>query len=99
MIKTVGIIGAGSVGSALMYEMYKRDPENVYLLATGERAERLKSKGISVNNEVFEPKIYSDPSQGIHIDLLILAAKTYRNLLLSDSSKPKMSAIFAAAKN
>ena len=77
MIKTVGIIGAGSVGSALMYEMYRRDPENVYLLATGERAERLASKGISVNNEVFSPKVYSDPSQGIHIDLLILAAKTY----------------------
>ena len=77
MIKTVGIIGAGSVGSALMYEMYKRDPENVYLLATGERAERLRTKGISVNNEVFNPKVYSDPSQNIHIDLLILAAKTY----------------------
>ena len=77
MIKTVGILGAGSVGSALMYEMYKRDPENVYLLATGERAERLKSKGISVNNEVFKPTVYSDPSQNIHIDLLILAAKTY----------------------
>ena len=77
MIKTVGIIGAGSVGSALMYEMYKRDPENVYLLATGARAERLISKGISVNNEVFTPKVYSDPSQGISIDLLILAAKTY----------------------
>ena len=77
MIKTVGIIGAGSVGSALMYEMYQRDPENVYLLATGERAERLRTKGISVNNEVFNPVVYSDPSQGIHIDLLILAAKTY----------------------
>ena len=77
MIKTVGILGAGSVGSALMYEMYKRDPENVYLLAKGERAERLSTKGISVNNAVFSPKVYSDPSQGIHIDLLILAAKTY----------------------
>ena len=77
MIKTVGIIGAGSVGSALMYEMYKRDPENVYLLATGDRAERLRTKGISVNNEVFNPQVYSDPSQNIHIDLLILAAKTY----------------------
>ena len=77
MIKTVGIMGAGSVGSALMYEMYQRDPDNVYLLATGERAERLSTKGISVNNEVFFPKVYSDPSQGIHIDLLILAAKTY----------------------
>ena len=77
MIKTVGILGAGSVGSALMYEMYKRDPENVYLLARGERAERLITKGISVNNDVIFPKVYSDPSQGIHIDLLILAAKTY----------------------
>ena len=65
------------MGSALMYEMYKRDPENVYLLATGERAERLRTKGISVNNFVFNPKVYSDPSQGIHIDLLIIAAKTY----------------------
>ena len=77
MIKTVGIMGAGSVGSALMYEMYQRDPENVYLLATGDRAERLSTKGISVNNDVIFPKVYSDPSQGVHIDLLILAAKTY----------------------
>jgi len=77
MIKTVGILGAGSVGSALMYEMYKRDPENVYLLAKGSRAERLTTKGISVNNDVIHPKVYSDPAQGIHIDLLILAAKTY----------------------
>ena len=70
-------MGAGSVGSALTYEMYQRDPENIYLLATGERAERLTTKGISVNNEVFFPKVYSDRSQGVHIDLLILAAKTY----------------------
>lgn len=76
MIKTVGIMGAGSVGSALMYEMYQRDPENVYLVATGERAKRL-SNGISVNNVIITPKVYSDPSQGVHIDLLILAAKTY----------------------
>lgn len=76
MIKTVGIMGAGSVGSALMYEMYQRDPESVYLVATGERAKRL-SNGISVNNVIITPKVYSDPSQGVHIDLLILAAKTY----------------------
>ena len=77
MVKTVGIIGAGSVGSALMYEMYKRDPDNVCLVATGERAERLRTKGISVNNEVFYPLVYSDPAQGVSPDLLILAAKTY----------------------
>ena len=92
MIRTVGILGAGSVGSALMYEMYKRDPENVYLLARGDRAERLSTKGISVNNEVFFPKIYSDPSQGIHIDLLILAAKTYSMDSVIDDMRPLIDA-------
>jgi len=92
MIKTVGILGAGSVGSALMYEMYKRDPENVYLLATGERAERLTTKGISVNNEVFFPKVYSEPSQGIHIDLLILAAKTYSMASVVKDMRPLIDA-------
>lgn len=77
MIKTVGIAGAGAVGSALMYEMYHRDPENVYLVATGERADRMREKGISVNNDVFFPKVYSDRSQGIHLDLVIIAVKTY----------------------
>ena len=34
----------------------------------------------------------------IVIGLLMLGAKTYRNLLLSDTSKPKLQTIFAAAK-
>ena len=91
MIKTVGILGAGSVGSALMYEMYQRDPENVYLLATGERAKRL-SNGISVNNVVIDPKVYSDPSQGISIDLLILAAKTYSMDSVIEDMRPLIDA-------
>ena len=32
------------------------------------------------------------------VGLVMLSAKTYRNLLLSDSSKPKLAAIFKAAK-
>ena len=77
MIKTVGLVGAGSVGSSLLYQMYHKDPENVYLLATGDRATRLSEKGVAVNNEVFKPTVYSDPAQNIHIDLLIIAVKTY----------------------
>jgi len=77
MIKTIGLAGAGSVGSSLMYEMYQRDPDNVYLVATGERAERLNEKGISVNDQVFHPVVYSDAAQNIHLDVIILAVKTY----------------------
>ena len=88
MIRTVGIAGAGSVGSALMYEMYRKDPDNVYLVATGERAERMKDKGISVNNEVFFPKVYSDRSQGVHLDLVIVAVKTYSLASLISDIRP-----------
>ena len=88
MIKTVGIAGAGSVGSALMYEMYHKDPENVYLLATGERADRMREKGISVNNEIFFPKVYSDRSQGVHLDLVIIAVKTYSLESLINDIRP-----------
>ena len=88
MIKTVGIAGAGSVGSALMYEMYHKDPENVYLVATGERAERMREKGISVNNEIFFPKVCSDRSQGVHLDLVIIAVKTYSLKSLINDIRP-----------
>ena len=57
MIKTVGIMGAGSVGSALMYEMYQRDPDNVYLLGTRARAARRSTKGISATNDAIVPNV------------------------------------------
>lgn len=88
MIKTVGIVGAGSVGSSLIYAMYQKDPDNVYLIATGARATRLSSKGISVNNHVFFPKIYSNPSQNINLDLIILAVKTYSLEAVISDIKP-----------
>ena len=91
MIKTVGIIGAGSVGSSLMYEMYQRDPDNVYLVARGERAERLAEKGISVNNEIICPKVYSDASQDVHLDLLIVAVKTYSMESVPEDIRPLLS--------
>lgn len=77
MIKTIGIIGAGSVGSALIWEIHKRDPENLYVVAKGERAERMIQKGIDVNGNTIFPKIHSDSSENIKLDLLIVAVKTY----------------------
>lgn len=77
MIKNIGIIGAGSVGSALISEIFKQEPQNLYVLATGDRSERLRNNGINVNGETYFPQIYSDRNQDIHIDLLIVAVKTY----------------------
>ncbi len=77
MMKTVGLIGAGSVGGALLSCLYKYYKEDVVLLAKGERAERLAKNGVSVNDEVLHPCVYASADQGIHLDLLILTVKTY----------------------
>ncbi|MBQ9155470.1 MAG: 2-dehydropantoate 2-reductase [Eubacterium sp.] len=77
MINNIGLIGAGSVGSAMFSLIHKADPEHTYLLAKGNRALRLREKGISVNNEIMHPVIYADPAQQIHLDLLIIVVKTY----------------------
>ena len=42
MIKNIGVIGAGSVGSILISHLFTAYPDNFYLLASGERAERMK---------------------------------------------------------
>jgi len=77
MIKTIGVIGAGSVGSALISKLYKNDPENIYIVADGERAARMREKGIDVNGTTIYPQIYSDKRQDIKLDLIIVAVKTY----------------------
>ena len=77
MIRTVGLVGAGSVGSSLLYEMFAVDPDNVYVVAKGDRAARMEAKGITVNNNNFRPRVYSSREQNVHLDLLIVAVKTY----------------------
>ncbi len=77
MISNIGLVGAGSVGSSLFSYIYANDPDHAFLLAKGTRAERLREKGISVNNEITHPVIYSDPAQNIKLDLLIVVVKTY----------------------
>lgn len=77
MIKNIGLIGAGSVGSMVSSYLYEADKEHFYLLARGKRAERLRKNGVYVNDRVLRPHVYSDKSQNISLDLLILAVKNY----------------------
>lgn len=85
MIQNIGLIGAGSVGSAIFSKLYKNDPDHAFIVATGSRADRLREKGLFVNNEIMKPVIYSDPAQQIHLDLLIIVTKTYSlNTVMED---------------
>lgn len=77
MIETIGLIGAGSVGTALISYLYRADADHFYLLARGERAKRLAHNGISVNDCTMYPKIYSEETQDVKINLLIISVKCY----------------------
>ncbi len=77
MIKNIGVVGAGSVGSVLISRLYPAYKEHFCLLASGDRSERLRKSGICINDETLTPTVCSDVSQGIALDLVIIAVKSY----------------------
>lgn len=77
MIKNIGMVGAGSVGSMLISYLYQWDKEHFFLLAKGARAKRLEEKGVSVNDYTMNPSVYSKKEQDVKLDLLIIAVKNY----------------------
>lgn len=77
MIKNIGVVGAGSVGSVLISYLCPAYKDNFYLLASGDRAKRLKKSGICINDKMLTPLVCSDASQGILLDLVIVAVKSY----------------------
>lgn len=88
MIKNIGVVGAGSVGSVLISYLYPAYREQFCLLASGERAERLRKSGICINDETLTPTVYSDASQDIALDLLIIAVKSYSLNSVIDDIRP-----------
>ena len=44
-IKRVAVLGAGAVGSYVIWGLSQREDVELGVIATGERAERLKKKG------------------------------------------------------
>ncbi len=72
-IKTVAVLGAGAVGSYVIWGLSKRDDIRLGVIAKGERAERLK-KGCLINNVTYHPEVWT-PQEAAGVDLLIVALK------------------------
>jgi len=74
-IKTIAVIGAGAMGACYASKFYEIDPNCISLVATGDRYDRLKEKGLVVNGKhylfnVIRPEEKSPPS-----DFIIVAVK------------------------
>lgn len=73
-IKKIAVLGAGAVGSYIIWGLSQRDDIELGVVAEGERAERLKQNGIKINDVVYRPKVWS-PQEAHGADLLVIALK------------------------
>ena len=74
-IKTIAVIGAGGMGACYASKFYEIDHNCISLVATGDRYDRLKEKGLIVNDKhyffnVIRPEEKAPPS-----DFIIVAVK------------------------
>ena len=49
-IRTIAILGAGAVGSYLVMGLSGKYKENLWVIADGERKERLEKNGLNIND-------------------------------------------------
>ena len=72
-IKTVAVLGAGAVGSYVIWGLSNRKDIRLGVIAEGERAERLK-KGCIINGVTYHPEVWA-PQEAKGTDLLLVALK------------------------
>ena len=72
-IEKVAILGAGAVGSYVIWGLSGREDIRLGVVAEGERAERLK-QGCRINDVTYHPEVWS-PQEARGADLLIVALK------------------------
>jgi 2-dehydropantoate 2-reductase len=73
-INKVALVGAGAVGSYVIWGLSKCDDVSFGVIADGERAQRLRDEGIEINDEVYHPQVWT-PEEAKGADLIIVALK------------------------
>lgn len=73
-IKKVAVLGAGAVGSYVIWGLSSRNDIELGVIAEGERAERLKQNGCTINGKIYHPEVWN-PRETDAVDLLIVALK------------------------
>ena len=73
-IKSVALLGAGAVGSYIIWGMSKLPDIRFGIIAEGSRAARLRDEGCTINNVTYHPQVWS-PQEAKGVDLLIVALK------------------------
>ena len=70
-IQSVAILGAGAVGSYIIWGLSKKDNIRLGVIAEGDRARRLKESGCAINGAVYRPEVWT-PQEAQGVDLLVV---------------------------
>lgn len=73
-IKKVAVLGAGAVGSYVIWGLSQKKDIRLGVIAEGDRNERLKAKGCKINGIVYHPEVWT-PEEAHDADLIIVALK------------------------
>lgn len=73
-IRSAAILGAGAVGSYLLWGLTDKPGVTVSVVAEGARADRLRRAGCTINGKTYRPQVLT-PAQAHSTDLLIVALK------------------------
>lgn len=73
-IKKVAVLGAGAVGSYVIWGLSARRDIELGVVADGPRGERLKKDGCAINGKIYRPAVWT-PQEAHDADLLIVCLK------------------------
>lgn len=73
-INKVAVLGAGAVGSYVIWGLSGKEKVRVGVIAEGERAKRLKENGCPINDVVYHPEVWT-PEEAHDVDFLVVALK------------------------
>lgn len=88
-ITSVAVLGAGAVGSYVIWGLANREDIKLGVIAEGERKERLSRQGCAINGKVYHPEVWT-PEEAENVDFLIVSLK-YGALPGSIGKHPKNS--------
>lgn len=75
-IKSVAVLGAGAVGSYVIWGLSGREDIKLGIIAEGERYHRLKEKGCAINGNTYYPEVWT-PEEVNGVDFLVDIVKIW----------------------
>ena len=73
-IQSVAVLGAGAVGSYVLWGLSGKPGVKLGVIAEGDRAKRLQENGCGINGKVYRPKVWT-PEQAHGVDFLVVCLK------------------------